>query len=61
VAWILGIQECELSITLHQLKIKIAKLTQTKPTPFKNGIPRKVETLLVLVQVLTSKAKYLTC
>jgi len=40
MAWILGMQECGLSITLHQLKLKVIKLTQTRPTPFKNGIPR---------------------
>jgi hypothetical protein len=40
MAWILGMQKCELSTTLHQLKMKVAKLTETKPTPFKNGIPR---------------------
>jgi hypothetical protein len=40
MAWILGMQECERSITLHQLKMKVIELTQTKPTPFKNGIIR---------------------
>jgi hypothetical protein len=40
MAWILGMQECKLSITLHQLKMKVAKFTQTRPTPFKNGIPK---------------------
>jgi hypothetical protein len=40
VAWILGMQWCELSIALQQLKMKVAKLTQTKPTSFTNGILR---------------------
>jgi hypothetical protein len=31
-------QKCGLSITFHQLKMKVVELTQTKPTPFKNGI-----------------------
>jgi hypothetical protein len=29
VAWVLGMQSCGLSITLFQLKLKVAKLTQT--------------------------------
>jgi hypothetical protein len=29
-----------LSITLQQLKLKIIKITQTKPTPFWNDVPR---------------------
>ncbi len=41
VAWILGMHECELSIPLQQLKIKVVELTQTRPTPFKHGVPRK--------------------
>jgi hypothetical protein len=32
-------QECGLFITLQQLKMKVAEVTQTKPTPFKNGMP----------------------
>ncbi len=40
LAWILEMQECRLLITLHQFKMKVIELTQTKPTPFKNGIPR---------------------
>jgi hypothetical protein len=39
VAWTLGMQECGLFITLQQLKMKVAKVTQTRPTPFKNGMP----------------------
>jgi hypothetical protein len=29
VAWVLGMQSCGLYITLLQLKLKVAKLTQT--------------------------------
>ncbi len=36
---IFGMQECGLSISLHQLKLKMAELSQTRVTPFKNGIP----------------------
>jgi hypothetical protein len=32
-------QECGLSISLQQLKTKVAKLTQTKDTSFRNGTP----------------------
>jgi hypothetical protein len=32
-------QECELSINLQQLKMKVAKLTQIRATPFQDGIP----------------------
>ncbi len=34
IKWTLDIQECELSINLQQLKMKVVKLTQTKDTPF---------------------------
>jgi hypothetical protein len=40
VAWTLGMQECGLSITLHQFKMKVAKFIQTISTPFKDGIIR---------------------
>jgi glutaredoxin-related protein len=36
--WTLDMQECGLSISLQQLKMKVAKLTQIKDTPFRNGI-----------------------
>jgi hypothetical protein len=36
IGQILGIQECALSINL--IKMKLVKLTQTRPTPFQNGI-----------------------
>jgi hypothetical protein len=35
---VFGMQECGLSIVLHQLKLKVVKLTQTHATLFKNGI-----------------------
>jgi hypothetical protein len=38
VAWVLAMQEVSMSITMHQLKMKVAKLTQTMATPFQNGI-----------------------
>ncbi len=38
VYWIFGMQECGLSITLQQLKLKVAELTQTQVAPFKDGI-----------------------
>jgi hypothetical protein len=41
IAWVLGMQECGLSITLQQLKMKVAELTQTKPTPLKHGVSGK--------------------
>jgi hypothetical protein len=34
-------QKCGFLITRQQLKMKVGKLTQTTPTPFKHGIPRK--------------------
>jgi hypothetical protein len=39
VEWVFGIQECGLSISLHQLKLKVGELTRTCATPLKNGIP----------------------
>jgi hypothetical protein len=39
IKWTLTMQKCGLSINLHQLKMKVAKLTQTRPTLFQNGIP----------------------
>jgi hypothetical protein len=41
IKWTLNVLECRLSINLQQLKMKVAKLTQTKDTPFKDGILRK--------------------
>jgi hypothetical protein len=40
VEWALAIQECGLSITIQQLKLKVVKITQTRPTPFKDVVPR---------------------
>jgi hypothetical protein len=34
IKWTLDMQECGLSISLQQLKTKVAKLTQTKDTSF---------------------------
>jgi hypothetical protein len=34
VSWVLVLQDVVLSINLQQLKMKVAKLTQTRPTPF---------------------------
>jgi hypothetical protein len=39
LTWTLTMQERELSISLQQLKMKVAELTQTKATPFRDGIP----------------------
>lgn len=36
--WTLRMQQCGFSITLHQLKMKVAEFTQTKTNPFKCGI-----------------------
>jgi hypothetical protein len=38
MAWILGMQECGLSITFQQFKLKVIKLIQTRSTPLKDGI-----------------------
>jgi hypothetical protein len=38
IAWTSIMGECGLSINLQQLKTKVTKLTQTKVTPFRNGI-----------------------
>jgi hypothetical protein len=40
VAWVLATQGIVLSISLQQLKMKVAKLIQTRPTIFGGGIPR---------------------
>jgi hypothetical protein len=34
VAWVLFMQKVGLLISLQQLKMKVAELTQTRPTPF---------------------------
>jgi hypothetical protein len=34
IKWTLNMQECGLSISLQQLKMKVVKLTQTRDTPF---------------------------
>ncbi len=38
VAWVLAMHEVGMSIIMHQLKMKVAELTQTMATPFQNGI-----------------------
>jgi len=40
VVWVFSMQEVGLSISLQQLKMKVAKLTQTRLTPFQKGVPR---------------------
>ncbi len=40
VEWELVMQECGLSITIQQFKLKVVKITQTRPTPFKDVVPR---------------------
>ncbi len=34
IAWILSVQEIGLSINLQKFKMKMEKVTQTRPTPF---------------------------
>jgi hypothetical protein len=41
VAWVLRMYECGFSIKLQQLKMQVAKLTQTRPTSFKHGVSWK--------------------
>jgi hypothetical protein len=48
-AWTLTMQECGLSISLQQLKMKVAELTQTRVTQF-SGWNTKQQ-LVVMVQV----------
>jgi hypothetical protein len=38
VVWVLGMQSCGLPITLFQLKLKVAKLTQTQPAHLQDGV-----------------------
>jgi len=38
VAWVLAMQEVNMFVNMHQLKMKVAELTQTKANPFWNGI-----------------------
>jgi hypothetical protein len=40
VEWALVMQECRLSITIQQLKLKVVEITQTRPTPFKDVVLR---------------------
>jgi hypothetical protein len=38
VTWVLNMQNFGLLNTLQQLKLKVIKVTQTKPTPFYNNV-----------------------
>jgi hypothetical protein len=38
VAWVLSMYEIGLLINLQHFKMKVAKLIQTKPTPFQGGV-----------------------
>jgi hypothetical protein len=40
VAWVLSMQEVGLLVSLPQLKMKVVKLIQTRPTPFRRAVPR---------------------
>jgi len=40
VVWDFSMQKVGLSISLQHFKMKVAKLTQTRPTPFFRAIPR---------------------
>jgi hypothetical protein len=40
VTKVLNMQNARLFIDIQQLKMKVAKFTQTRPTPFQNGVPR---------------------
>ncbi len=39
IAWTLTMEKCGLFISQQQQKMQGAKLTQTKATPFQNGMP----------------------
>ncbi len=47
IAWTLTMQECKLSISLQQLKMKGCKVDQKRVTQFQDGIHA---TIVVLVQ-----------
>ncbi len=49
IAWTLAMQECGLSISLQQFKMKVAELTQIKVTPFLEWNTR--QHLVVMVQM----------
>jgi hypothetical protein len=38
VSWVLNMQNASLFVTLQQFKLKVAKVTQTKSMPFRNGV-----------------------
>jgi hypothetical protein len=39
ITWILNMQKVGLFVTLWYLKMKVVEITQTKPTPFRIGVP----------------------
>jgi hypothetical protein len=40
VTWVLNMQKVRLFVNLQQLKMKVEKITHTKPTLFWNGVPK---------------------
>jgi hypothetical protein len=42
ITWTLAMQECGLSISLQQLKMKVVKLTSTRATRYQDAIPSNV-------------------
>ncbi len=65
MAWVLAMQKVGMSITMHQLKMKVAKLTQTMATPFQNGTPsttcttRKIVFCNLIYDQVVSNGKHL--
>ncbi len=50
-----SIKEVQLSITLQQLNMNMGKITQTKPTPFQNGIQKVANGIGSNVNILLFK------
>jgi hypothetical protein len=44
IKWTFDMQQCGISISLQQLKMKVAKTTQTKDTLFWNGMSNNSST-----------------
>jgi hypothetical protein len=40
VTWVLNMQNVGLFINIQQLKMKVVKITQTRPNLFRNGVPQ---------------------
>jgi hypothetical protein len=40
VTWVSNMQKVGLSINIQHLKMKVVKISETKPTPFQNGVLR---------------------